>query len=234
MSRESPFLSVIIPVLNEAESLPPLLDALGEILDSEVIVVDGGSTDGSIQQAEQRGVSVLSSAPGRAQQMNAGAARACGEVLWFLHADTAFVEGAGVAVYALRDAMAQGDRAWGRFDVRLSGGRAIFALIATMMNLRSRLSGIATGDQGIFITRSAFAAVGGWPDQPLMEDIELSRRLKRAVGRPWNLRARLVTSSRRWERQGAWRTIWLMWRLRLAYWLGANPDGLAQRYRAGA
>ncbi|ADC71175.1 glycosyl transferase family 2 [Thioalkalivibrio sp. K90mix] len=234
MSRESPFLSVIIPVLNEAESLPPLLDTLGEILDCEVIVVDGGSTDGTVQQAGQCGVSVLSSAPGRARQMNAGAERARGEALWFLHADTTFPDGAGVAVHALRDAVARDDRAWGRFDVRLSGGRGIFALIAAMMNLRSRLSGIATGDQGIFITRSAFDAVGGWPDQPLMEDIELSRRLKRSVGRPRCLRTWLVTSSRRWERQGAWRTIWLMWRLRLAYWLGANPDGLARLYRGDA
>ncbi|WP_017926685.1 TIGR04283 family arsenosugar biosynthesis glycosyltransferase [Thioalkalivibrio sp. HL-Eb18] len=231
MSRELPFLSVIVPALNEAESLPSLLDALGEILDCEVFVVDGGSTDGTVQQAEQRGVTVLPSAPGRARQMNTGAERALGEVFWFLHADTTFPDGAGVAVHALRDAVSRGDRAWGRFDVRLSGRRGIFRLVAAMMNLRSRLSGIATGDQGIFITRAAFDAVGGWPDQPLMEDIELSRRLKRSVGRPACLRTWLVTSSRRWEQQGAWRTIWLMWRLRLAYWLGANPDWLARLYR---
>jgi rSAM/selenodomain-associated transferase 2 len=171
---------------------------------------------------------VLHSAPGRARQMNAGAEAATGEVLWFLHADTGVpVDSDAIVQHALR-----GDAAWGRFDVRLSGRKPLLRIVAWLMNLRSRFTGIATGDQGIFVKRAVFAAVGGFPDIPLMEDIALSRTLKQCAP-PVCLRARLVTSSRRWESRGILRTIFLMWRLRFAYWRGVSPERLAAYYEQG-
>jgi rSAM/selenodomain-associated transferase 2 len=157
--------------------------------------------------------------------MNAGAGEAQGDAFWFLHADTRVPE---TAISALLQALDDGRR-WGRFDVRLSGRQATLRLIGFLMNLRSRLSGICTGDQGIFVTREAFNNVGGFPGIALMEDIALTKAL-RARSRPACLKPALVTSSRRWERAGIWRTVLLMWRLRLAYTLGADPDGLAKRY----
>ena len=224
-----PRLSVIIPALNEAAQLPQLLSDLAELRrqGDEIIVVDGGSTDGTPQQASDGADRVLSSPAGRARQMNAGAAVARGDVLWFLHADTRVPAGAIAAVRQVPS----GGHAWGRLRVRLSGRRAMFRVIETMMNLRSCLTGIATGDQGICVTRDALGRVGGVPGIPLMEDIELSRRLKRAVGRPACIQAVLVTSSRRWEERGVWRTVFLMWRLRLAFWVGTDPAALARRYR---
>lgn len=221
-------LSVVIPVLNEAERLPALLDALGALggLDAQIIVVDGGSTDGSAGVARQGGMTVLASAPGRARQMNAGAAAASGEVLLFLHADTRLPP---LADSLILDALS-GEHVWGRFDVIIEGRPAMLRVVATLMNLRSRLSGIATGDQAIFVTRAAFDAAGGFPDQPLMEDIELSKRLLRQ-SRPACIRARVRTSGRRWEQRGVWRTIVLMWRLRWDYWRGLPAEQLAQRYR---
>ncbi len=159
--------------------------------------------------------------------MNAGAAAASGEVLWFVHADTR-VDAAGPV--ALEAAVADPSCAWGYFGVRLSGRGFLFWATARLMNLRSRLTGIATGDQGLFVRRDLFAAVGGYPDIPLMEDVALSRAL-RGHRRPCCLPLRLTTSSRRWETRGPWRTVWLMWSLRWAYWRGADPAELAQRYR---
>ena len=164
---------------------------------------------------------------GRARQMNHGAARAKGEVLLFLHADTHLPEG---ALSPIRNALADGRHDWGRFDVAIEGRSAWFPLIAAMMNRRSRWSGIATGDHALFVRHRLFNDVGGFPDQPLMEDIELSRRLRRC-GAPACLRERVVTSGRRWERGGVWRTIVLMWRLRLLYWLGVDAHKLAKAYR---
>jgi len=170
---------------------------------------------------------VVDAERGRARQMNAGAAAADGEVLLFLHADTQLPADADVAV---RAALADGRRAWGRFDVRIAGRAPMLRVVAGLMNLRSRLTGIATGDQAMFVRRQLFQRVGGFPDQPLMEDIELSRRL-RALAPPCCLRQRVVTSGRRWETRGVWRTIFLMWRLRWRYWRGESPQALAEAYR---
>lgn len=218
-------LSIVIPVLNEAARLPELLARL-TTLDAQIIVVDGGSRDGSPDIALAAGVTVIDSPPGRARQMNAGAAATDGEVLLFLHADTVLPAD---AVRLIRDALA-GSRVWGRFDVVIDGRPKMLRVVATLMNLRSRLSGIATGDQAMFVTRSAFDAVGGFPEQPLMEDIELSKRLLRQSC-PACIGAPVRTSGRRWEQRGVWRTIVLMWRLRWDYWRGVPASELAERYR---
>jgi len=221
-------LSIVMPVLNEAEEIVAALTALAPLRAGgvQVIVVDGGSDDGTLQRCKPLADLCLASARGRARQMNAGAAAASGELLLFLHADTRLPP---TALAALQAALA-GGAVWGRFNVRIQGHSALFPVIAGLMNLRSRWSGIATGDQAIFACRQLFDSVGGFPDQPLMEDIELSCRLRRCR-RPCCLRERVVTSGRRWERRGVWRTIWLMWRLRLRYWLGAPADELAKAYR---
>lgn len=222
-------LTIIVPVLNEFEAISLLADSLARLCaeDVEVVLVDGGSTDGSVEKARAAGLRVLEAPRGRARQMNVGAGATRGEVLLFLHADTALPLGARDAVLG---ALANGQRVWGRFDVRIGGRALMLRVVAWFINWRSRLTGVATGDQAMFATRGAFEAVGGFPDQPLMEDLELSRRL-RELSRPVCLRARVVTSGRRWERNGVWRTIWLMWRLRFAYWLGTTPQELAARYR---
>lgn len=222
-------LSIIVPMLNEAVTLPALLGHLvrWQARGCEVLLVDGGSDDGSVAIARAAGFAVLTSARGRARQMNAGAQAAAGGTLLFLHADTRLPEGADEAVGA---ALARRGAVWGRFDVHIDGHPRMLRIVAALMNLRSRLTGIATGDQAIFVRRDAFEAVGGFPDQPLMEDIELSRRLGR-LARPACLRARVVTSGRRWEQRGVWRTIFLMWRLRWAYLRGVAAETLAEAYR---
>ena len=171
---------------------------------------------------------VISSARGRAIQMNAGAAIARGDVLLFLHADTRLPPNADELIL---EGLTQSQRAWGRFDVTIEGSHPLLPLVAALMNARSRLTGIATGDQALFVTRDAFNAAGGFPEIALMEDIELSRRLKR-ISPPLSLRARVTTSGRRWERRGVVRTILLMWRLRLAHFFGTSPESLARRYNA--
>jgi rSAM/selenodomain-associated transferase 2 len=196
---------------------------------SEVIVVDGGSRDGTVERALPFADAVFTATRGRASQMNAGAARARGEILLFLHADTRLPEAADALVV---DGLKRARRGWGRFDVAIEGRHPLLGVVACLMNLRSRLTGIATGDQAIFVTRSLFTAAGGYPEIALMEDIALSKRLKR-FGPPLCLKHRLTTSGRRWEQNGVLRTILLMWRLRLAYWLGADPAKLALRYDRG-
>lgn len=226
-------LSIIIPVLDEAEALPALLGHLAAPrgLDSEVIVVDGGSKDGSMQAAWRAGAQVICSERGRARQMNAGAATAQGDVYLFLHADTLLPPSADrVIEAAIRRSGGIREYAWGRFDVHIAGHPLMLRVIANMMNWRSRLTGIATGDQAIFVTRRAFEAAGGFPDQPLMEDVELSKRLL-ILSRPICLTDHVVTSGRRWEKHGVWRTIWLMWRLRWLYWRGVPAVELAKSYR---
>ena len=222
-------ISIIIPVLNEAERLGDSLQSLQALRGRghEIIVVDGGSVDGTIDQIEGRADRVLETSAGRSVQMNAGARVASGEVLWFLHADSLVPPDAD---RRLLDALSDSERSWGRFDVAFSGRGAPFRMIATMMNIRSRLTGIATGDQGIFVTRRAFLEVDGFPSIALMEDIAISRALKR-IGRPLCLRQTLVTSSRRWKQMGVLRTIVLMWSLRLAYALGIDPARLARLYQ---
>ncbi|MEX1994742.1 MAG: TIGR04283 family arsenosugar biosynthesis glycosyltransferase [Steroidobacteraceae bacterium] len=222
-------ISIIIPVLNEAVLLPEALRRLGPfaVRGAEIIVVDGGSSDGSAQIAGQAGLRVLRTQRGRARQMNAGAAAAHGDVYLFLHADTTLPAD---ALDRVQEALREGARAWGRFDVALEGDGVVLALVAWLINLRSRLTGIATGDQAMFVTRRAFRALGGFPDQPLMEDVELSRRLL-SRSRPACLRERVVTSARRWQDRGTLRTILLMWRLRWLYWRGRPADELVREYR---
>lgn len=223
-------LSIIIPTLNEAAGLEALLQALQPERQRghEIIVVDGGSTDGTPHLAAPLADVVLDAPRGRARQMNAGAARAAGNVLLFLHADTWLPPNAAVVIeHALRYAC------WGRFDVSIASEHPWLKLVARLMNLRSRLSGIATGDQALFMRRAVFLGVGGYPEVPLMEDLALSRRLKR-LGKPACLRWQVCTSGRRWESEGVWCTILLMWRLRFQYWCGTPPSILAQRYRFGA
>jgi rSAM/selenodomain-associated transferase 2 len=221
-------LSIVVPALSEAPRIVAALEALQPLRRQghEVIVVDGGSTDGTLELARPLADRAFASAPGRARQMNAGAKAATGETLLFLHADSTLPAEAARAVAEALD----GGRRWGRFDVTLSGRARTLMLVAAMMNVRSRWTGIATGDQGIFVERALFEDMGGFPDIPLMEDIALSKALKRKTGRPAALRSRVVASGRRWERHGPWKTIFAMWRLRLEYALGADPAALARRY----
>jgi len=221
-------LSIIMPVLDEGEGIAATLDALADLraLGTEVIVVDGGSRDATIQRARLRADRVISAPRGRAPQMNAGAAKAAGDVLLFLHADTRLPADAD---HVVLNGLERSGRAWGRFNVRIDGRSPLLLVVGLFMGLRSRLTGIATGDQAIFVRRDAFQAAGGFAEIPLMEDIALCKRLKR-VSRPLCLSERVITSGRRWEKNGVLATIALMWRLRLAYFFGADPNELARRY----
>ncbi len=221
-------LSVVIPALDEAPSLARLLPDLDRACPgAEVLVVDGGSRDGTARVvAEQPGVRLVPRARGRARQMNAGARAATGDVLLFLHADTRLPDGAATAIEAaLADLAVVG----GRFDVRFDSRRRTMKMVAWFMNARSRATSICTGDQAIFARRAVFEAVDGYPDIPLMEDIELSRRLK-GKGRLAALPARVTTSARKWEREGPLRTIGLMWALRLLHFAGVAPARLHRWY----
>jgi rSAM/selenodomain-associated transferase 2 len=221
-------LSIVIPTLDEAAGIVDQLTALQPLRREghEVIVVDGGSTDATVELARPLADLVLATSRGRSLQMNAGAAQARSEVLLFLHADTR-LPNRGLAEIAA--ALSTADCHWGRFDVTIEGRHPMLRVVASLMNLRSRLTGIATGDQAVFVRRGAFERVGGFPTIALMEDIALSAALKR-VSRPACLRARVTTSGRRWEKHGVGRTIVKMWRLRLAYFLGAEPARLARAY----
>jgi rSAM/selenodomain-associated transferase 2 len=222
-------LSIIIPVLDEEAEIAGALAALASLRarGAEVIVVDGGSRDRTLELALPLADHAFSAPRGRASQMNAGAAAANGDALLFLHADTRLPQEADRLV---TDGLARSGRGWGRFDVRIAGRHPLLRVVAAMMNMRSRLTGVATGDQAIFVARALFRQVGGFPEIPLMEDVALSRKLKR-VGPPLCLSARALTSGRRWETHGVMRTIVLMWRLRFAYSLGAEPARLARLYR---
>ncbi len=224
-------LSIVIPTLDESPRIGFLLNDLEPIRAKghEVILTDGGSTDATRDLAGPRVDHLILTGRGRARQMNAGAAAAAGEVLWFLHADSRIPP---QAPWRLLDACREGGL-WGRFDVRLSGASRLLRVVEWSMNRRSRFTGIATGDQGIFVTRNAFELAGGYPEIPLMEDVALSRTLRRRA-RPVCLRTRIMTSSRRWEERGIVPTILLMWRLRLAYALGADPHRLARLYGRGS
>jgi rSAM/selenodomain-associated transferase 2 len=217
-----------MPVLDESERIAGALAALASLRTQgvELIVVDGGSRDDTVAQCAGRVDRLLVSPRGRARQMNEGARAATAPALLFLHADTVLPPRALEHIAA-----ALASRAWGRFDVTIDGSSRWLPIVAVLMNWRSRLTGIATGDQAIFMRREAFEAVGGFPDQPLMEDIEISRRLRRAVGAPACLHQHVATSGRRWDQHGALRTIVLMWRVRLLYRLGVSAERLAAHYR---
>ncbi|MEL7968453.1 TIGR04283 family arsenosugar biosynthesis glycosyltransferase [Vreelandella neptunia] len=227
-AEQPPRLSIVIPVLNEATGVEAALTPLQPLRISmpiEVIVVDGGSDDDSACIAAPLADRVLSSPAGRALQMNLGAQHGKAPALLFLHADTILPDG---AIEQITQALYR--HAWGRFDIKLAGRSGWLPLVSWMMNQRSRLTSIATGDQGMFMRASTFKAVGGFPEQPLMEDIELSKRLKR-LSRPACLKAKVVSSGRRWDEFGAWKTIRLMWRLRYRYWRGFSATQLAKEYR---
>ncbi|MGZ8395528.1 MAG: TIGR04283 family arsenosugar biosynthesis glycosyltransferase [Rhodoplanes sp.] len=221
-------LSIIIPVLDEEAEIAHVLAALAPLRSRgvETIVVEGGSRDRTVALAAPLADRVITAPRGRAVQMNTGAVAATGDVLLFLHADTRLPAEADRLVL---DGLARSGRQWGRFDVRISGRHPLLRVVAALMNIRSRLTGIATGDQAMFVRRDLFERVGGFPAIPLMEDVAFSRAAKR-VGEPLCLSPRAITSGRRWEQRGVMRTILLMWRLRLAYSLGAAPARLAHLY----
>jgi rSAM/selenodomain-associated transferase 2 len=219
-------ISIVIPVLNEAGQLAVKLQVLQQHRDRcQLLLTDGGSHDASPAIAKPLVDKVIHSPRGRAKQMNCGAIQADADVLLFLHADTELPDDAvGLIMHAIADGYQ-----WGRFDVVFDNPQPIFNLIAFMMNQRSRLTGIATGDQCLFVTRQAFQAVGGFPEIALMEDIAISTQLKKH-GKPCCLKAKVITSARRWQQHGIFKIILLMWRIRLAYFFGADPDDLAIRY----
>lgn len=221
-------ISVVIPALNEAGNITRTLNSLQAMRGRghEVIVVDGGSDDETLARSQSLADRVIQAPRGRANQMRAGAAVASGSVIWFLHADTVPLENADLFIL---NELLQSDSPWGFFEVLFPGDRLMLKVVALFMNLRARFSGIATGDQGIFITRVLYEKAGGIPAIPLMEDIALSHTLKR-YNRPAVLRQKLLTSPRRWEKHGVTKTILMMWGLRLAYFIGVDPARLAKYY----
>ena len=221
-------LAIIIPVLNEEDAITACLEALADACTSgaSIVVADGGSSDRTILAAQPLCDTVISAPRGRASQMNAGAAASTGDIILFLHADTRLPPEWQSAIV---EGLASGKHDWGRFDVTIEGRHMLFPVIAFLINLRSRWTGIATGDQAVFVRRNVFEELGGYPDIPLMEDIALSRALKQR-GAPLCLQDKVTTSGRRWEKHGVVRTILAMWRLRTAYYFGASPAQLARQY----
>ena len=239
----TPSLSIIVPTLNEAGSIEQVLTSVRALdrklsLGLELIVVDGGSQDNTKTLAQPLANQVIDAPRGRARQMNAGAAAASSDYLLFLHADTILTT---AAAKELKEALTN-EPVWGRFDVRIESSSEdnttdatennarMFRVISFMMNQRSRLTGIATGDQAIFVRRDVFESIGGFADQPLMEDIELSKQLCKHA-KPTCLKGPVITSGRRWETNGVWATIFLMWRLRWRYWRGESAEELARAYK---
>ena len=229
-------ISVIIPTLDEEASIPGAIRSAREAGPCEVVVVDGGSRDRTVEIARVEADTVISSPRGRAAQMNAGAAIARGEALLFLHADPLLPKGSLTAVLdALRDAAVIG----GAFRVRLAASsgagryvRAALGITGRMIGARAGATRAFTGDQAIFVRSGSFRSLGGYPEIPLMEDVDLSRRMRKA-GRTVLLPLRVETSGRRWEAWGPLRTVLFMWRLRIGYLLGWTPSRCADAYRRG-
>jgi rSAM/selenodomain-associated transferase 2 len=221
-------ISIIIPVLNEASVIIQALSSLQPLRQKghEVIVVDGGSDDDTMFLSKPFADKVIQSPRGRSRQMNIGTTLASGDILLFLHADTFLPEGADQII---NEEIKRKKKVWGHFDVKLSGRHWLLRIIELLMNCRSRLSHIATGDQAIFVKREIFETIGGFPEIDLMEDITLTKILKR-YGRPICLWQRVLTSSRRWETKGLFRTIFLMWFLRLAYFYKVDTKRLIKLY----
>lgn len=223
------YISIIIPVLNDESVIKTLLHQLQpyRAQGHEVIVVDGGSCDETVSVSKSLADKVIQSGAGRALQMNNGAAQSSSDILWFLHADTKLHE---KAIKKIQFYLIDKNKDWGRFNINLSGENVLFRLIEKMINIRSCVTSIATGDQGIFVKRKSFEKVKGYSKLPLMEDIDLSQKLKK-YSRPACIKEALTTSSRRWEKNGIVSTVLLMWRLRFLYWLGVSADKLAAQYR---
>ena len=219
-------ISVIIPCLNEEDHIVPLIQQIRcADFDCQIIVVDGGSTDKTVEKARPLVDIFIQTEKGRAKQLNAGAEKATGSLLWFVHADSQ------VSLDVLNELkpLIKRKDIWGRFNVQFSGQHWAFKMIAFMMNHRSCLTGIATGDQGIFISRSLFLKVNGFPNIALMEDIEISKYLKK-ISRPICLKACLITSHRRWQDNGIFRTMIKMWWFRLRWFFGCSAQSLANKY----
>lgn len=223
-------ISIIIPVYNEKSRLPALLQALSSFIADghEIIVVDGGSTDQFLPGSSLQDITVLTSAKGRALQMNKGAEQACGDVLWFLHADSQLLHSPQQYIKSIENLT---ENQWGRFNISLDGHKGMYRVIEWMMNKRSAISGIATGDQGIFVHRQLFNDVGGFSSIAIMEDIDISVKMKK-ISFPQIKTLCLQTSSRRWEERGVWRTIFLMWKMRCLFFIGVNPDSLVKLYES--
>ena len=226
--RDPPGVSIIVPDFNEAETIEAFLVSVRESCGggAQIIVVDGNSADGTASIARPRCDRLLESRKQRAAQMNAGVRHASADIFWFLHADSRLPKHADELI---RDALARSGRSWGFFQVRLSGSNLMLRIVERMMNWRSNLTGIASGDQGMFVSRELFERIGGFQEIALMEDIAISGKLK-VAGWPVCLPQKLVTSSRRWEKNGMLRTILLMWKLRLLYFFGVEPGKLARMY----
>jgi rSAM/selenodomain-associated transferase 2 len=220
-------LSVIVPVINEEMNLSRIAGCLRSVIEQghEVIIVDGGSTDNTLTIAYDITDTIIISKKGRALQMNNGASVASGDVVLFLHADTLLPEN----VAEIISDVYVGENFWGRFDVRLSNEKYVYRLIECMMNMRSSLTSIVTGDQAMFFEKNLFDRIGGFPEIALMEDVEISRQLKK-ISKPVRLKSKVVTSSRRWETNGVVATVLLMWKLRLYYFFGVSPEKLSQMY----
>lgn len=221
-------LSIIIPVLNENNYLLATLKSLADLKKNkhEIIIVDGGSQDNIFEISKSYTDAIFISEKGRAHQMNTGAKQASGDVLWFLHADSLIPNHADEFII---NALQTTRSVWGRFNIQLSGIHWVFRIIEKLINSRSLLTGIATGDQGIFVLRTEFEKINGYANISLMEDIHLSKRLKK-ISRPACLKENIITSSRRWESNGIIKTVILMWCLRFAYFIGTPTNKLAKLY----
>ena len=220
--------SIIVPVLNEEVFLTRYLNVFRRFLNDghEIIIIDGGSSDNSARLTQELGCKVLISKPSRGLQQHVGALQSENEILLFLHADTNLPNDAFSLIH---QALKSSNKSWGRFDVSFSNSSLIYKIIAWMMNKRSCLTGIVTGDHIIFTTRSSYFKSGGFADIPIMEDIDISKRLK-LISKPICLKHKVVTSSRKWEQQGVSKTIIKMWCLRTLFFFGVSSKRLARLY----